>query len=115
MNSLFPMVHQVKWASYAFDPYLLFSCIILLLKYLGHFQYNHHYTKLKNILQNDLNPCMPTTDCLDRIPLKYNEITIENGENALGLLDQLQKLQDHPHSKELKETFPMVYYMFMFN
>ena len=58
---------------------------------------------------------MPTTDLLDRIPLKYNGITLKNGEDALELLDQLQKLQDHPHQKELKNAFQMVYYMFMFN
>ena len=58
---------------------------------------------------------MPTTDLLDWIPLKYNEITLENRENALELLDQLQQLQHHPHWKELKNTFQMVYYMFMFN
>ena len=58
---------------------------------------NHHYTKLRNILQNNLYLTIPTTDLLDWIPLKYNEITLENGENALELLDQIQQLQDHPH------------------
>ena len=70
---------------------------MFLLKYLGHFQYNHHYTKLGNVLQNDLYSTIPTTDPLELILLKCNEITLENGENAIESLDQLQKLQGYPH------------------